>query len=79
MFNIQIPIVWPTNIWNGLLGWPQTSPAYTEISQMKHWCNERVGHNNWNYYGIHKKTPCMFKFKKEEDLLAFKLRFNLLS
>ena len=77
MFTVQIPIAWTMSCWDGSSRWPHVSPTDSKISQMKHWCNERVGHNNWNYYGIHKKTPCSFKFKKEEDLLAFKLRFDV--
>ena len=45
--------------------------------EIKEWCKECVGANNWNYYGLEKKTPCVLRFKRQEDLLAFKLRFNL--
>jgi hypothetical protein len=48
-----------------------------QLSEYKNWCKEFVGGNNWNYYGPHKKIPCEFRFKKPEDALAFKLRFDV--
>jgi len=48
-----------------------------EIETYKEWCKERVGVNGWNYYGKHRKVPCEFRFKRSEDLLAFKLVFGL--
>jgi hypothetical protein len=47
------------------------------IERGKQWCKERVGSNGWNYYGKYRKVPCEFRFKNEEDLLAFKLTFGL--
>jgi hypothetical protein len=51
--------------------------SWRTIESYKDWCKEYVGANNWNYYGEHKIVPCEFRFKKSEDLLAFKIRFGL--
>jgi hypothetical protein len=48
-----------------------------EVEAYKEWCKERVGANEWNYYGKYRKKPCEFRFKREEDLLAFKLVHGL--
>ncbi len=50
---------------------------YDKQDEIKEWCKECVGPNQWNYYGLEKKTRCVLRFKRQEDLLAFKLRFNL--
>lgn len=47
------------------------------VEKYKTWCKENVGANNWNYYGIYRKTPLRIRFKRSEDLLAFKLTHNL--
>lgn len=59
----------------GYNSYPPVGPTKVEIDEMKKWCRENVGDNRWNYYGAYRKVPCMFRFKEEEDLLAFKLRF----
>lgn len=51
--------------------------SYTKIDRYKEWCNRFVGANNWNYYGVYQKTPCVFKFRYPEDLLAFKITFDI--
>lgn len=62
-------------------GWSQQPITiyvdWKTIESYKEWCKERVGANNWNYYGEHKKVPCEFRFKRREDLVAFKLVFGL--
>jgi hypothetical protein len=52
-------------------------PDWRILETYKNWCKECVGADNWNYYGMHKKVPCEFRFKKSEDLLAFKMKFGL--
>lgn len=47
------------------------------LEEYKEWCKERVGANGWNYYGKYRKQPCEFRFKRGEDLVAFKLTFGL--
>lgn len=44
------------------------------------WCKNTLGtkDNRWCYFGIHKKTPLEFRFRNEEDLLAFRLANGLL-
>jgi hypothetical protein len=60
-------------------GWDYTvSTANYRIAEVyKNWCKENVGPNRWNFYGEWKKIPFEFKFIEEQDLLAFKLKFNL--
>lgn len=63
------------------IGWAQQPIViYTDdkiIEKYKEWCKERVGVNGWNYYGKYRKKPCEFRFKREEDLLAFRLVHGL--
>ena len=47
------------------------------LEEYKEWCKERVGVNGWNYYGKYRRIPCEFRFKRGEDLVAFKLVFGL--
>jgi hypothetical protein len=72
-YRIQVPLVedrtWP---FYGL-----TNVSQDKINKCKRWCIANVGANNWNYYGYEKKRPVEFRFKKEEDLLAFRLVFGL--
>lgn len=42
----------------------------------KQWCMDNCP-NSWNYYGEYKKWPYIFRFRDEQDLLAFKLKFIL--
>lgn len=51
--------------------------GYILLTKYKSWCKENVGKDNWNYYGVHQKTPYIFRFKREEDLLAFRLVFGI--
>jgi hypothetical protein len=52
-------------------------PEQALLNHYSQWCKERVGANGWNYYGMYQKVPYEFRFKREEDLLAFKLTFGL--
>lgn len=52
-------------------------PSAERINRCKEWCKIVIGSNNWNYYGVYRKVPCEFRFKREEDLVAFKLVFGL--
>lgn len=74
-FRVQLPNVQEKR------GWSQQVitifKSDQEIEVYKEWCKERIGANGWNYYGKHKVVPCEFRFKREEDLLAFKLVFGL--
>lgn len=45
--------------------------------EYKQWCKEVLGQDNWNYFGEWRLIPYQFCFKREEDLLAFKLKFDL--
>jgi hypothetical protein len=62
-------------------GWSQQPitifAADKDIETYKEWCKDRVGANGWNYYGKYRKKPCEFRFKRQEDLLAFKIVFGL--
>jgi hypothetical protein len=62
-------------------GWSQQPitiyPPDGILEEYKEWCKERVGANGWNYYGKYRKRPCEFRFKREEDLLAFRLVHGL--
>lgn len=49
-----------------------------EIKKAKecyNWCAKKLGtkDNRWCYFGIYRKTPLEFRFRYEEDLLAFRL------
>ena len=52
-------------------------PHHNTIEQYKRWCKERVGANGWNYFGQYRQVPFEFRFKRPEDLLAFKITFGL--
>lgn len=43
------------------------------LTQYRTWCRERIGANGWAYYGQYRKIPFEFRFRREEDLLAFRL------
>lgn len=47
------------------------------LNEYKQWCKEKVGANGWNYFGQYRNIPYEFRFKKAEDLLAFKLTFGV--
>lgn len=51
-------------------------PTAIAINACKEWCKNVIGTNGWNYYGMYRKIPFEFRFKREEDLLAFKLIFG---
>jgi hypothetical protein len=74
-YRIQLPITREKR------GWSQQYitiyPPEEQISACKEWCRLMVGTNGWNYYGKYKKVPCEFRFKRGEDLVAFKLVFGL--
>ncbi|HEY6436120.1 MAG TPA: hypothetical protein VIY47_05995 [Ignavibacteriaceae bacterium] len=57
--------------------WPPIYPDQKLIDELKRWCKETIGTNGWNYYGMYRKIPFEFRFKRSEDLLAFKLTFGL--
>lgn len=52
-------------------------PQQSTLNQYSAWCKERVGPNGWNYFGMYQKVPFEFRFKRQEDLLAFRLTFGL--
>lgn len=62
-------------------GWSQLPVTIFQpdgiLEEYKEWCKDRVGANSWNYYGKYRKIPCEFRFKRGEDLVAFKLTFGL--
>lgn len=74
-YRIQLPITREKR------GWSQEYitiyPPPTKIDECKEWCKATVGINGWNYYGIYRKIPCEFRFKRGEDAVAFRLRFGL--
>lgn len=57
---------WPVLIW----------PPNKDVDEYKVWCKEHIGTNGWNYYGQYRKIPFEFRFKRSEDLLAFRLTFG---
>lgn len=82
MHRIALGVVFTqtTNYYSNITtsAWPPISPTQAQLDIYKDWCKENVGTNGWNYYGIYRKVPCEFRFKRSEDLLAFKLKFGLL-
>lgn len=50
---------------------------WEKLVHYREWCKINVGPNAWNYYGEYKQTPLEFRFKREEDLLAFIITFGL--
>jgi len=57
--------------------WPVLWPTDKDILDYKTWCKQHVGANNWNYYGQYQDPPYEFRFKRSEDLLAFRIRFGV--
>ena len=75
--RINLPITWSTNYYSGAKTWPILYPTQEVIDPMKQWCQEVLGPNEWNYYGHAHEVPFQFRFKREEDLLAFRLWFGV--
>lgn len=55
----------------------------SEVAKAKEcykWCKDTLGTNDnrWCYFGIYKKIPLEFRFRYEEDLLAFRLANGLI-
>lgn len=75
--KVWLRVEWTKNSYNGKDVDPLISPNLDEVEKLKQWCRENVGANGWNYYGLNRLNPCEFRFKRSEDLLAFKLRFGL--
>jgi hypothetical protein len=77
-YKVWLKVEWTKNSWTGKDQMPIITPSVAEIEKLKDWCREKVGANGWNYYGYYRIKPCEFRFKRSEDLLAFKLTFGLL-
>jgi hypothetical protein len=77
-YRIALPVVYSKNTWTGADEYPVLSPKQENLTKYKEWCKDRVGTNGWNYYGQYRKIPFEFRFKRGEDLVAFKLTFGLL-
>ena len=61
----------------GHAGLPRiTHPTVQIVNTCKDWCKETLGTGGWNYYGMYRKIPFEFRFKRAEDMLAFKLIFG---
>ena len=75
--RVAVKIVWTKNPWIDRWEWPPVYPTLVQLEGYKQWCKDRVGTNGWNYYGYYRKVPCEFRFKRSEDLVAFKLTFGL--
>jgi len=75
--KIVLPAGYTKNYWTGKDEWPAVTPTQERINECKKWCKENIGNNGWNYYGQYRKIPFEFRFKRSEDLLAFKLKFCL--
>ena len=41
------------------------------------WLNEKIGRQNWQFYGLGTTNPSTIRFQNREDALAFRLYFNL--
>lgn len=71
----------PLNYYSGKAThlWSYEVSAYNNnlAAEYRKWCQENVGGDRWNYFGEFRKIPFEFKFKEEQDLLAFKIRFDL--
>lgn len=74
--KIALGVKWTKNTWSNADQWPPVWPTHADLEKYKGWCKENVGANGWNYYGYYRKIPCEFRFKRSEDLLAFKLTFG---
>lgn len=75
--KVALKVQWTKNSWSGKEQWPPVWPTQPQLEEYKEWCKRNVGPNGWNYFGFYRKIPCEFRFKKSEDLLAFKLAFGL--
>ena len=76
-FSVQLPY---KEVISNYYGASRIAYVYADdniVEEYKEWCKETVGANNWNYYGKYRKIPCEFRFKREEDLLAFRMVFGL--
>lgn len=76
-YRVALKPKYTKNYWSGQAQWPPYWPEQNYIDNLKAWCKERVGQNGWNYYGMYRKVPYEFRFKRKEDLLAFKMTFGL--
>lgn len=47
------------------------------IVEWINWCNTVLGRQSWQWHGPAADIPNSISFEREEDLLAFKLRFQL--
>jgi hypothetical protein len=74
--RIALNVKWSKNSWTDKDQWPPVWPSQAHIDEYKTWCKSNIGTNGWNYYGYYRKIPCEFRFKRSEDLLAFKLTFG---
>ena len=72
-YRIQVSLI-EDNTWPFYMA---RHEMHLKVKEYKDWCAVNVGANNWNYYGYEKKRPFEFRFKKQEDLLAFRLRFGI--
>ena len=75
-YRVVLPVKWTKNTWNDTDMWPPVWPTQAMLDELKDWCKTNIGTNGWNYYGYYRKVPCEFRFKRPEDLVAFKLRFG---
>lgn len=75
--RITLPTRYGQNWWTGKDVWPAVEPTQAQLDECKDWCRKNIGTNGWNYYGQYRKIPFEFRFKRTEDLLAFKLKFGL--
>jgi hypothetical protein len=71
---------WNTPVFTEATGYGRATEA--EIKKAREcysWCKHTLGtkDDRWCYFGIHKKTPLEFRFRYEEDLLAFRLANGL--
>ena len=76
-YRYAFPIKYNKNPYTGMDTWPMSNPTLEQLDECKQWCKEKIGANGWNYYGMYRKIPCEFRFKRGEDLVAFRLRFGL--
>jgi hypothetical protein len=47
------------------------------LDKYKEWCHTNISVNDWEWTGGHSYKDFRFWFRKQEDLLAFKLVFGL--
>lgn len=74
--RVVLPVKWSKHPWTYQDQWPPIWPTPDQLEELKTWCKTNIGPNGWNYYGYYRKVPCEFRFKRPEDLLAFKLTFG---